>query len=311
MLNRRHIRLKILQLLYSKKTGNIDNRSLLRQFNLSSKNFYKLILTQLLLFKELFDESNRQVELNTKKYFKNDLSIIENLFVNNDFFQFLNDSKLLFNLTKKYTLNYWTNNRKKVQKIYDKIIESEIFNNYANVDTNDSTLKYTFVEDIYRNIIAQDDEIYTFYQECEIGWSDDFPLVNSIVLNWILKTKINNSNTIPTKIFKDPSDKRFGKDLFSMVVKDTKFVEKIIDKYTPDWDNDRIAIIDKIILKMCIYEFTDFPSVPVKVSINEYVEISKEYSSPNSSTFINGVLNNIYKNFLEKNLIKKNEIGLQ
>tara|TARA_B100001093_G_scaffold173237_1_gene166109 strand:- start:1312 stop:2247 length:936 start_codon:yes stop_codon:yes gene_type:complete len=311
MLNRRHIRLKILQLLYSKKTGNIDNRSLLRQFNLSSKNFYKLILTQLLLFKELFDESNRQVELNTKKYFKNDLSIIENLFVNNDFFQFLNDSKLLFNLTKKYTLNYWTNNRKKVQKIYDKIIESEIFNNYANVDTNDSTLKYTFVEDIYRNIIAQDDEIYTFYQECEIGWSDDFPLVNSIVLNWILKTKINNSKTIPTKIFKDPSDKRFGKDLFSMVVKDTKFVEKIIDKYTPDWDNDRIAIIDKIILKMCIYEFTDFPSVPVKVSINEYVEISKEYSSPNSSTFINGVLNNIYKNFLEKNLIKKNEIGLQ
>ena len=62
---------------------------------------------------------------------------------------------------------------------------------------------------------------------------------------------------------------------------------------------------------MCIYEFTDFPSVPVKVSLNEYVEISKEYSSPNSSTFINGVLNNIYKNFLEKNLIKKNERGLQ
>ena len=311
MLNRRHIRLKILQLLYSKKTGNIDNRSLLKQFNLSSKNFYKLIITQILLFKELFLESDRQILLNTKKYFKNDLSIIENLFINNDFFQNINDSKLLYNLSKKYSLDYWVNNKKKIQNIFNKIIESEIYNNYANSDINDSSLKYSFVEDIYKNIIAQDDEMYSFYQECEIGWSDDFPLVNSIILNWIIKTKINNSITIPTKIFKDPSDKRFGKDLFSTVVKDKKSVEKIIDKFTPEWDNDRIAIIDKIILKMCIYEFTDFPSVPVKVSLNEYVEISKEYSSPNSSTFINGVLNNIYKNFLEKNLIKKNERGLQ
>ena len=311
MLNRRHIRLKILQLLYSKKTGNIDNRSLLKQFNLSSKNFYKLIITQILLFKELFLESDRQILLNTKKYFKNDLSIIENLFINNDFFQNINDSKLLHNLSQKYSLDYWVNNKKKIQNIFNKIIESDIYNNYANSDINDSSLKYSFVEDIYKNIIVQDDEIYSFYQECEIGWSDDFPLVNSIILNWIIKTKINNSITIPTKIFKDPSDKRFGKDLFSTVVKDKKSVEKIIDKFTPEWDNDRIAIIDKIILKMCIYEFIDFPSVPVKVSLNEYVEISKEYSSPNSSTFINGVLNNIYKNFLEKNLIKKNERGLQ
>ena len=73
----------------------------------------------------------------------------------------------------------------------------------------------------------------------------------------------------------------------------------------------QVPKIDKIILKMCIYEFTSFPSIPVKVSINEYVEISKEYSSPNSSTFVNGVINNIYKNLLEKDLIKKNERGLQ
>ena len=208
MLNRRHIRLKILQLLYSKKTGNIDNRSLLKQFNLSSKNFYKLIITQILLFKELFLESDRQILLNTKKYFKNDLSIIENLFINNDFFQNINDSKLLYNLSQKYSLDYWVNNKKKIQNIFNKIIESEIYNNYANSDINDSSLKYSFVEDIYKNIIAQDDEIYSFYQECEIGWSDDFPLVNSIILNWIIKTKINNSITIPTKIFKDPYDKR-------------------------------------------------------------------------------------------------------
>ena len=152
MLNRRHIRLKILQLLYSKKTGNIDNRSLIKQFNLSSKNFYKLIITQILLFKELFLESDRQILLNTKKYFKNDLSIIENLFINNDFFQNINDSRLLYNLSQKYSLDYWVNNKNKIQNIFNKIIESEIYNNYANSDINDSSLKYSFVEDIYKNI---------------------------------------------------------------------------------------------------------------------------------------------------------------
>ena len=130
-------------------------------------------------------------------------------------------------------------------------------------------------------------------------------------MSWLTNFSIDHSLKIPRKTFKDRSDKKFGKDLFKIVVKDNDETEKIINDYTPEWDNDRIAIIDKIILKMCIYEFTSFPSIPVKVSMNEYVEISKEYSSPHSSTFINGVINNIYKNLLEKDLIKKNERGLQ
>ena len=88
-------------------------------------------------------------------------------------------------------------------------------------------------------------------------------------------------------------------------------LEKIVSKFTPEWDNDRIAVIDMIILKMCINEFINFPSIPVKVSMNEYVEISKIYSSPESSNFINGVANNVFKYLTEKNEIKKNERGSQ
>ena len=304
MLNRRHIRIKILQLLYSKTTGKIDNRSLLKQFEQTSQNFYKLFLTQLILLKEIFKESIRVVDLNEKKYFKEDSKIIVRLFSENKLLKSIDSDKFLIKASEKYELNYWTNNIKKVQNIFKEILKSEIFINYSKNENS-------FVQDVYKNVIASNDELFDFYEDCEIGWVDDFPLVNTMVLNWLINSSINSSTQIPTKIFKDRSDKKFGKELFKIAVKDDKNIQDLINEYTPEWDNDRIAVIDMIILKMCINEFTSFPSIPVKVSINEYVEISKEYSSPNSSTFINGVLNNIYRKLDKEGMINKNERGSQ
>jgi N utilization substance protein B len=304
MLNRRHIRIKILQLLYSKTTGKIDNKSLLKHFELSTQNFYKFFLTQIILFKEIFNESNRVVDLNEKKYFKKDSKKIKKLFSENTLLKSLDSDKFLIKALEKYELNYWTNNSNKVQNIFKEILNSEFFFDYSK-DQN------FFIQDVYKNLIASNDELFDFYEDCEIGWVDDFPLVNTIVLNWLINSSINSTTLIPTKVFKDRSDKKFGKELFKIAVKDDKNIQELINEYTPEWDNDRIAVIDMIILKMCINEFTSFPSIPVKVSINEYVEISKQYSSPNSSTFINGVLNNIYRKLDKEGMINKNERGSQ
>ena len=304
MLNRRHIRIKVLQLLYSKTTGKIDNKSLLKHFELSTQNFYKFFLTQIILFKEIFNESNRFVDLNEKKYFKKDSKKIKKLFSENTLLKSIDSDKFLIKVLEKYKLNYWTNNINKVQNIFKEILNSEFFVDYSR-DQN------FFIQDVYKNLIASNDELFDFYEDCEIGWVDDFPLVNTIVLNWLINSSINNSTQIPTKVFKDRSDKKFGKELFKITVKDDKNIQELINEYTPEWDNDRIAVIDMIILKMCINEFTNFPSIPVKVSINEYVEISKQYSSPNSSTFINGVLNNIYRKLDKEGMINKNERGSQ
>ena len=304
MLNRRHIRIKVLQLLYSKNSGKIDNKSLLKHFELSTQNFYKFFLTQIILFKEIFIESNRVVDLNEKKYFKKDSKKIKTLFSENTLLKSLDSNKILIKALEKYELNYWTNNSNKVQNIFKEILNSEFFVDYSK-DQN------FFIQDVYKNLIASNDELFDFYEDCEIGWVDDFPLVNTIVLNWLINSSINNSTQIPTKVFKDRSDKKFGKELFKIAVKDDKNIQDLINEYTPEWDNDRIAVIDMIILKMCINEFTNFPSIPVKVSINEYVEISKQYSSPNSSTFINGVLNNIYRKLDKEGMINKNERGSQ
>ena len=304
MLNRRHIRIKILQLLYSKTTGKTDNRSLLKQFEQTSQNFYKLFLTQLILLKEIFKESRRVVNLNEKKYFKEDSKSIVNFFTENKLLKSIHSDKILVKASEKYKLNYWTNNINKVQNIFKEILNSEFFIKYSKSENS-------FVQDIYKNVIASNDELFDFYEDCEIGWVDDFPLVNTMVLNWLINSSINSSTQIPTKIFKDRSDKKFGKELFKIAVKDDKNIQDLIDEHTPDWDNDRIAVVDMIILKMCIHEFISFPSIPINVSINEYVEISKEYSSPNSSTFINGVLNNIYRKLDKEGMINKNERGSQ
>ena len=304
MLNRRHIRIKVLQLLYSKTTGKIDNKSLLKHFELSTQNFYKFFLTQIILFKEIFNESNRFVDLNEKKYFKKDSKKIKELFSENTLLKSLDSDKFLIKVLEKYELNYWTNNINKVQNIFKEILNSEFFVDYSK-DQN------FFIQDVYKNLIACNDELFDFYEDCEIGWVDDFPLVNTIVLNWLINSSINSSTQIPTKVFKDRSDKKFGKELFKITVKYDKNIQELINEYTPEWDNDRIAVIDMIILKMCIKEFTSFPSIPIKVSINEYVEISKQYSSPNSSTFINGVLNNIYRKLDKEGMINKNERGSQ
>ena len=304
MLNRRHIRIKVLQLLYSKTTGKIDNKSLLKHFELSTQNFYKFFLTQIILFKEIFNESIRFVDLNEKKYFKKDSKKIKKLFSENTLLKSIDSDKFLIKVLEKYKLDYWTNNINKVQNIFKEILNSEFFVDYSR-DQN------FFIQDVYKNLIASNDELFDFYEDCEIGWVDDFPLVNTIVLNWLINSSINNSTQIPTKVFKDRSDKKFGKELFKITVKDDKNIQELINEYTPEWDNDRIAVIDMIILKMCIKEFTSFPSIPIKVSINEYVEISKQYSSPNSSTFINGVLNNIYRKLDKEGMINKNERGSQ
>lgn len=304
MLNRRHIRIKVLQLLYSKTTGKIDNKSLLKHFDLSTQNFYKLFLTQIILFKEIFNESIRFINLNEKKYFKKDSKKIKKLFSENILLKSIDSDKYLVKASEKFNLNYWENNNNKVQNIFNEIINSEFFIYYS----KDQSF---FTQDIYKNVITLSDDLFDFYEDCEIGWVDDFPLVNSIILNWIINKSIDKSIKVPRKIFKDRSDKKFGKELFKIAVKDDKNIQDLINEYTPEWDNDRIAVIDMIILKMCINEFTSFPSIPIKVSINEYVEISKEYSSPNSSTFINGVLNNIYRKLDKEGMINKNERGSQ
>ena len=311
MINRRHIRIKVLQLLYSKSTANSSVSDLVKDYNNRAVNFFRLYISQFLLFEKLFNEFNKKEKIISKKNYENDSSGIIKIILKNEILLFFKDYKKLQKLKLKFEINIWDKNIKIIESLFDEIYNSELFEKYESLDNLNFENRKQIVIDIFKKIIVKNEFLYQLYEDEELGWVDDFPLVNTLFLNYLKSYNESKKNNIPLKIFSDKEDKKFGLKLFKSIINNDNELDKIISEFTPEWENERIAVIDLIILKMCLTEFLNFPSIPVKVSINEYIEISKNYSSPESSNFINGVCNNVFKNLKEKELIKKNERGSQ
>ena len=296
-------------MLYSKSTANSSVSDLVKDYNNRAVNFFRLYISQFLLFEKLFNEFNKKEKIISKKNYENDSSGIIKIILKNEILLFFKDYKKLKKLKLKFEIDIWDKNIKIIESLFDEIYNSELFEQYESLNNLNFENRKQIVIDIFKKIIVKNEFLYQLYEDEELGWVDDFPLVNTLFLNYLKSYNESKKNNIPLKIFSDKEDKKFGLKLFKSVINNDNELDKIISEFTPEWENERIAVIDLIILKMCLTEFLNFPSIPVKVSINEYIEISKNYSSPESSNFINGVSNNVFKNLKEKELIKKNERG--
>ena len=149
--------------------------------------------------------------------------------------------------------------------------------------------------------------MHELIEEIKPSWVDDFPLVNTIVRNTLIHMHQDSDpkQLILTSVYKDDEDRKFSAELLeSVVVYDEELAAQLIGR-TPNWEQDRIAVLDMILLKLAIAEFLYFPSIPSKVTINEYLEIAKEYATPKSSTFINGILDVISKDIKHKSTTDK------
>ncbi len=176
---------------------------------------------------------------------------------------------------------------------------------------NDFQEDKDFMVNLYEEVIAPNEKLYDYLEDNKLTWVDDIPVVNTEIVKQLraLKSEKDASFRVP-KIYKDTEDKEYVSNLFrKTVLNETELAKEYIDK-TPNWDTERIAEIDTIILKMAICEFLKFPSIPAKVTINEYLEIAKEYSTPKSSIFINGILDNLVKEFQTNGKLVKTGRGL-
>jgi transcription antitermination protein NusB len=160
-------------------------------------------------------------------------------------------------------------------------------------------------------VIVPNEKLYEYLEDNTLTWVDDIPVVNTQIIKQLKGIKqIEEGNFRVPKLYKDNEDRDFVKELFrKTVLNETEFAKEYVDK-TPNWDSERIAEIDTIILKMAICEFVKFPSIPIKVTLNEYLELAKEYSTPKSSIFINGILDNLVKELQVSNKIIKAGRGL-
>ena len=161
---------------------------------------------------------------------------------------------------------------------------------------------------MFKDIIAPNEKLYDYIEDKNLTWLDDLPTVNTSILKLLRKIKESSDERFLTpQLYKDIEDKQYAINLFKKtLLNQTKIGQEISDK-TKNWDTERIASLDMVLLKMAICELKEFPSIPTKVTINEYLEISKEYSTPKSSIFINGILDKILKEYQEDG--KLNKIG--
>ncbi len=208
-----------------------------------------------------------------------------------------------------HALNQWKDHDEYIRMIYDEMIDSEIFAIYMNDAESSFKKDRKFIEDLFVQIIAPNEKLADFYEDTFIGWVDDIPFVNSWMLKTIKDLKKDKTFILPA-LYKNDEDEQFAVKLFRKVVLNQEAYEQEIVKKTPNWELERIAEIDVILLKLGIAEFLEFPSIPVRVTINEYIELSKDYSSNKSNVFINGVLDKLQKDFSESKRMNKIGRGL-
>ncbi|MFT4781344.1 MAG: N utilization substance protein B [Psychroserpens sp.] len=313
MLNRRHIRIKVMQTLYASRGSESDDIKISERFLLQSlDSMYDLFIAQLSLLIEVHKKSKDFLDKTQKKLLATKEEKNPNSkFVNNEVLTLLSSDEVFLELIGGQKENPWYLDFEYIDVIFKSILKSDIYKDY--MSTNTSTFKddKIFIIDLFTEIIAPNDKLYDYFEDKRITWLDDLPVVNTAILKILKKVKVSSEGKFFTpKLFKDTEDKEFGVNLLKKtILNQAKFSEEIGAK-TKNWDAERITQIDAILMQMAICEFQKFPSIPVKVTINEYLEIAKEYSTPKSSNFINGILDKIVKGYTEEGNLNKIGRGL-
>jgi len=303
MLNRRHIRIKVMQAIYSFDGAESDDSKKDEKFLLQSlESMYDLYLIIISLLVEVHKKAEDHIEKIQKKFLATNEEKNPNCkFINNEVLIFLKDNDILKNELERRKLNYWYFDFEYVDIIFKAILDSPIYKDYMKTRTSNFNEDKNFLIDIFSEVIAPNEKLYDYFEDKKLTWLDDLPVVNTSILKLLKKVKPNVSQSYFTpKLYKDMEDKDFALDLFRKTISNRLLFNEEIAEKTTNWDTDRIANLDAVMLQMALCEFQKFPTIPVKVTINEYLEIAKEYSTPKSSIFVNGVLDKIVKEYSEQ-----------
>lgn len=314
MLNRRHLRIKVLQALYAfYQSKDADYVKLEKELFSSVDRIYDLYLYLMLTFSELKTQAERRVEENKKKILPTEEDLNPNLkFVNNEIISLLERNTELRKISEQRKVNWMGDeNQEMFRKMYLQIRESEIYFEFMNNGNEGFEEDLAFAVALFKTEIANFPLLYNYFEERDIHWLDDIDLACTMVLKTIKSFEVGKSNEI-MPLYKDEVDeKEFVKMLFRKTVMMDEESEKLIDELTSNWELDRIAKMDIILMKMAIAEFQIFNNIPTKVTLNEYIEISKFYSTPKSNGFINGVLDKAIARLEKEGRIKKVGRGLK
>jgi len=314
MLSRRHIRIKTFLALYAYIFSNnkeLDKGE--RELLFSLKKVYELYITFLSAFNEIKVLAEEKIENAKTKNRPTENDLNPNLkFVNNRAFALLNQNSQLQKDISNMNVMWSTDGAFTViSQIYQEIKKSDEYQAYMNSGADSFGEDKNFLISIFKENIVNNELLHDVLEDNSIFWNDDLDIVAIATIKTIENLSENDSGfETLTPLFKDEDDETYAKLLFrNAILKDAE-CQKLIGAQTKNWDVDRLAKTDVILMNMAIVEALDFPSIPVKVTMNEYIEISKFYSTPKSKGFINGILDKIFNQLKSDGKINKMGRGL-
>lgn len=314
MLTRRHIRVKVLQSIYAynqREYPDIEAQEKFLWYSIEQMRDLYLLLLQLLVV--LPEHAQGYLAKSQRKYLATDTEKNPSLnFVENKVLKLIASNPIFSETIKRKKLNYWEMDTEYVNIILKELRNRSWYEDYLNQKETTFKVDQKFIVRLYKEVIAPNEKLYDYLEDKRLTWLDDFPIVNTAIVKMLgtLNEK-NAANLLLPDLYKNYEDKEYALQLFRKVILNEDKLNAEIEGKTPNWDQERIADLDLIIIKMGIVEFLHFPSIPVRATINEYLEVSKEYSTPKSSIFINGILDKLVKEFEENGKLNKIGRGLQ
>lgn len=302
-----------MQSIYAMYQNNSDDLQKEEKFLFNSiENIRDLYLIMVSALVELRKSEEDFIEKSQKKHLATAAERNPNKkFINNGVLHLLAESNPLSIAMADNKIDNWIKNDDYILLLLEAVKASDVYKKYMYNDKNNYEEDRQFVTDLFTEVIAPNEKLYEYLEDHKLTWVDDIPVVNTLISKQLSQITPDGRDAFSVpRIYKDSDDKDFVRELFRKTILNDKELAKEFTDKTPNWDTERIAEMDTIILKMAICEFLKFPSIPVKVTINEYLEIAKEYSTPKSSIFINGILDNLIKDYQANNRLIKTGRGL-
>ncbi|WP_342328778.1 transcription antitermination factor NusB [Pedobacter sp. FW305-3-2-15-E-R2A2] len=313
MLNRRHLRIKALQNIFAwQMTDKRDLASSKKALMQSIDSVYEMYIWMLSLLVEVTEYTSTDATERSNKHLPTAEDLNPNMkLLHNKFAVTLKENPAFIDMVNKYQIN-WLSDPEFVKGIFNTLKTTPEYLAYLADEDNSLEESKTIIKYIFRKIILKSHNIIQAFEDKFINWSVD----KEVMQGMVAKTLKNFTSEDPRKNKLTPisqdwdEDKKFVEDLFVYTLKNNKEYQDLIAERTKNWESERIALMDTILMKMAICELLNFPSIPVKVTINEYLDLSKDYSTPKSNSFINGILDKILGDLKRTDSIHKIGRGL-
>lgn len=307
MINRILIRIKVLQIVFAYyQNGGNDLKVAENELLLSLRRSYDLYYYFLLLIVEVTRLQERRIDTGKNKYLPTEEELCPNMrLVNNRFARQVERNEALQAYIKEHGVS-WVNETDFVKTVLDLILKSDVYAQYKESQDDSYEADREFWRAVFRRVICGNEDLEAALEDISIYWNDDVEIIETFVIKTIKRFEESagtKQDLLP--MFKDDEDREYALQLFRQTLLHGEEYRERIDRHTKNWESERVANMDLIIMQMAMAELLNFPNIPINVTLNEYIEAAKFYSTPKSGTFINGILDAVVHELkAEKRLFK-------